>query len=108
MGFLDKLTALFRGKQSGSVESDGRALYFYVTCGSCGEKIRVRVDTYNDLTQEFDDNDRTSGYALEKDVLGNNCFRMMHLHATFDTGKRIRETTVSNGVLISKEEYLQP
>lgn len=105
MGFLDKLTALFSSKGGGD---DGRALYFYVKCGACGEKIRVRVDAYNDLTQEFDDNDRTSGYRLEKDILGNTCFRMMHLHVEFDTGKRILQKTVTNGALISKEEFLAP
>lgn len=108
MGFLDKLSSLFGGAKDRSVDSDGRALYFYVKCGSCGEKIRVRVDMFNDLAQEFDENDRTSGYTLNKDVLGNNCFRMMHLHVTFDSGKRIVQQSVDNGTLITREEYLQP
>ncbi len=108
MGFLDRLSALFSGKRDSSSDSDGRAVYFYVKCSSCGEKIRVRVDMFNDLAQEFDDNDRTSGYTLEKDVLGNNCFRLMHLHVAFDSSKRIVEKSVTNGVLITKEEFAQP
>jgi len=108
MGLLSKLSSLFGGAKDKSVDSDGRALYFYVKCNNCGEKIRVRVDMFNDLAQEFDDNDRTSGYALEKDVLGNNCFRMMHLHVAFDSGKRITEKSIENGSLITKEEYSQP
>ena len=107
MGLLDRLTSLFAGKKDALVESDGRALYFYVKCGKCDEKIRVRVDVYNDLAQEFDENDKTSGYTLEKDVLGSQCFRMMHLHVAFDTGKHILEKRVENGVLITKEEFLQ-
>jgi hypothetical protein len=106
VGLLDKVTALFSAK--GGADSDGRATYFYVKCGACGEKIRVRVDTYNDLAQEFDDNDRTSGYTLEKDVLGSKCFRMMHLHVQFDAGRRMQEKSVTNGTLITKEEFQQP
>jgi DNA-directed RNA polymerase subunit N (RpoN/RPB10) len=108
MGFLDKLTSLFAGKGGGGVESDGRGMYFYVRCAACGEKIRVRVDTFNDLAQEFDDKDKVSGYTLDKDVMGTRCFRMMHLHIQFDSGKRILDKSVQNGTLVSKEEYLQP
>jgi hypothetical protein len=107
MGVLDRLTSLFSSKKDRLVDSDGRALYFYVKCSTCDEKIRVRVDMYNDLAQEFDENDRTSGYTLDKDVLGNQCFRMMHLHVTFDSSKRILEKSVENGTLITKEEFLQ-
>jgi hypothetical protein len=65
------------------------------------------VDTYNDLAQDFDDNDRTSGYVLEKDVMGSQCFRLMHLHVAFDSGRRIIEKSVDKGTLITKEEFLQ-
>ena len=105
MGILDKIKGLLAGG-TGST-SDGRSMYFYIQCKACGEKIRVRVDAYNDLQQEFDENDRTSGYTLEKDVLGTKCFRMMHLHVTFDAGRRILEQSVENGLLISKEQYMQ-
>jgi DNA-directed RNA polymerase subunit N (RpoN/RPB10) len=104
VGFLKKLGSLFSGK--GGVDSDGRAIFFYVRCNSCGEKIRVRVDTYNELSQEIDDSDKVSGYVIDKEVIGNKCFRMMHLHVDFDGGKRITAKTVSNGTLISKEEFL--
>ena len=105
MGLLDTLKSLFSGKGGGG--DNGRAMYFYVRCKACGEKIRVRVDKYNDLQQEFDENDRVSGYTLDKDVLGNKCFRMMHLHVEFDSSRRIIEQSVENGVLISKDEFLQ-
>jgi hypothetical protein len=110
MGILDTLASLFSSKGGGSankVESDGRALYFYVRCNNCNEKLRIRVDTFNELAQEFDDNERTSGYTLDKEIMGSACFRMMHLHVTFDKNKRIVEQTLDKGTLISKEEYLQ-
>ncbi len=106
MGFLSKLTALFSGKASG-VERDGRAMYFYVKCSACGEAIRVRVDALNDLAQEYDENEKLSGYTLGKDIIGSKCFRMMHLHVTFDTGKRIIEQSLDHGTLISKEEFTE-
>ena len=110
MGILDKLTSLFSGKgggSTGSVESDGRAMYFYVRCDACGEKLRIRVDMYNELAQEFDDNEHISSYTLDKDIMGSKCFRMMHMHIQFDKGKHIVEQTLDKGTLITKAEYLQ-
>jgi DNA-directed RNA polymerase subunit N (RpoN/RPB10) len=110
MGLLDGLKGLFSGGKSGGnsgVESDGRAIYFYVQCNSCGEKIRVRIDTYNELAQEFDDNDKESGWTLDKDVMGNKCFKMMHLHADFDRNKKLVDKAIDKGSLITKEAYLQ-
>jgi hypothetical protein len=107
MGLLDSLKAALGGGKGGSVDSDGRAVYFYVRCNACGEKIRVRIDTYNDLLQEYDDRERVSGYSVQKDVIGNNCFKMMHLNADFDSGKRLSKAVVENGTLISKTEFLE-
>jgi hypothetical protein len=107
VGLLDSLRAALGGGKASAVDSDGRAVYFYVRCNACGEKIRVRVDTYNDLMQEFDDRERVSGYSIEKDVIGNKCFKMMHLHADFDAGKRMSGASVENGTLISKTEFLE-
>jgi hypothetical protein len=109
VGILDKLSKLLGGKGggAGNVERDGRALYFYVRCNACGEKLRIRVDTFNELAQEFDDSEKTSGYTLDKEIMGNGCFRMMHLHVQFDGGKRILQQTLDNGALISKDEYTQ-
>lgn len=105
MGFLKKLGSIFSG--GGGGDSDGRGLYFYVRCNNCGEKIRVRVDTFNELSQNIDESDRVVGYSVDKDVMGNQCFRMMHLHVDFDSGKRITSKKVDHGVLLSKDEYLQ-
>ena len=106
MGLLDSLKAAFGGGKAGSsIDSDGRAVYFYVRCNACGEKIRVRVDTFNDLLQEFDERERVSGYTVQKDVMGNKCFKMMHLQAEFDGGKRLTASSVDNGTLITKAEF---
>jgi hypothetical protein len=107
VGLLDSLKAALGGGKSSAVDSDGRAVFFYVRCNACGEKIRVRVDTYNDLLQEFDERERVSGYSVEKDVMGNRCFKMMHLHADFDSGKRLSNTSVENCMLITKAEFLE-
>lgn len=109
MGILDTLASLFSGKGGGSTskaESDGRALYFYVRCNACAEKLRIRVDTFNELAQEYDDNERTSGYTLDKEIMGSTCFRMMHLHVDFDKNKHIIEQSLDKGTLITKAEYL--
>jgi hypothetical protein len=106
VGILDSVKAALGGGKAGSrIDSDGRAVYFYVRCNACGEKIRVRVDTFNDLLQEFDDRERVSGYTVTKDVMGNACFKMMHLHAEFDGGKRLIASSVENGTLITKADF---
>src|SRR4030042_5661873 len=91
MGVLDKLGSILAPKGGGKAAAprDEHGMYFYVRCNACSEKIRVRADTRWDLAQEYDDNDRVSGYTMDKDVLGNKCFRMMHLHVEFDGSHRI-------------------
>ncbi len=107
MGILDKLSGILGPKGGGKATEpvDEHGMYFYVRCNACGEKIRVRADKRWDLAQEYDDNDRVCGYTMDKDVLGNKCFRMMYLHVEFDRAYRITKQTVQNGTLISKEEY---
>lgn len=110
MGILDSIKSLFSstgGAASSGVDSDKRAMYFYVSCNACGEKIRVRVDMYNDLAQEFDSKERVSGYVLNKDVLGSKCFKLMRLHLQMDPSRRLIAKSIENGTFITKEQYLQ-
>ena len=102
MGILDSIKSIFSG---GGGSSGDRGTYFYIKCKNCGEKIRVRVDTFNEPAQDIDDNEKVTGFTLDKDVMGNNCFKMMRLHVAFDTGRRITEQSVENGTLISRQEY---
>jgi hypothetical protein len=102
MGLLDRLGSLFSG------QGGDNGVYFYVKCKACGEKIKIRANPGSDFMPEYGEDDKTSGYTLEKDVLGTKCFRMMHLHVQFDSARRIVKTSVDNGALISKEEFLQP
>jgi hypothetical protein len=103
MGLLDSLRALLAG--SGGVGGDSRGVYFYVRCGNCGEKLRVRIDKLSEASQDIDDNDKVSGYTVEKEIIGTKCFRPMHLHVRFDQGFRISEQSLTNGEMITKQEF---
>lgn len=111
MGILDKLRSLVSpGGSAGGAsqpERDANAFYFYIRCNNCGENVRIRADKRWDLSQEFDDNDRVSGYVMNKDVMGTRCFRMMYLHVAFDGSYRITKQTVENGTFIPRELYEQ-
>jgi hypothetical protein len=103
MGLLRKLGSIFGGKPEH--EGDENAIIFYVRCNACGEVIRVRADRRWDLMQEFDDNDRISGYTLRKDVLGTKCFRMMTVEMSFDRTYGITDKSVQGGTFATADEY---
>ena len=64
MGFLKNL---FGGGKSAA--RDEHAMFYYVQCKKCGEKVRVRVDARWDLDQEYEgQGDLVSGYVARKEV----------------------------------------
>ena len=86
---------------------DPNALYFYVRCDKCGEKIRLRVDKRYDLMRDYErgPGDVGSGYVLHRDVMGNKCFEMMHMEVFLDNGHRVLSQDITGGEFITYEEY---
>ncbi len=91
------------------------ALWIYVECTRCGERLRVRVNKANDLSvagdeeAEKDGDDELTGsddgFVLRKEILGNNCPRLMYVNARFDNHKHVTEMTAQNCRLLTREEY---
>ncbi|MCL4534165.1 MAG: hypothetical protein M1370_03270 [Bacteroidetes bacterium] len=100
MGFLDGLRSLFTGLSSG----DMYAMYIYVRCQRCGEKVRLRMDRRFDLEQEFGEN-LVTGYVANKDILGRNCPNLIRVHIEYDQNFRPRTQEVHGGQLITRQEY---
>ncbi len=103
---LKKLGGFFSGGGARGTGERG-VFYLYVRCGKCGEKVRVRVNTGNDLSRDYDrgTGDAGSGYVLRKDIMDSKCFRIMHAEVQLDDAHRIISKEISGGQFITQEEY---
>ncbi len=96
MGFLKKL--LGEKKQTG--DPDG--IYFFLQCGHCGEKLRVRADKRHDLQRDYD----SGRLTWRKEIMDARCFRIMYATVVFDASYRVQTQEVEGqGRFISEEEY---
>ena len=80
-----------------------RGQFYYVKPTGCTEVVRIRVDTMNELSQN-DDND---GYFVRKSARGTSykCTKTAELLLEYDTQKRLTNTEILGGVLVSEAEY---
>lgn len=101
MGLLGNLLKLVGIGSDRSSSGGDRGVYYYVRCGRCGEKIRVRVDPYWDLSPEPEG----SGFSVKKHIIGQKCFRAIEVTLTFDDKRKETERTISNGTFITAEEF---
>ena len=102
MALLGKLLGGLFGK--GQSETSDGGMYYYVRCKKCGEKIRVRIARW-DLCEDFEgEGDAVSGYTCSKDVVGQKCFRTIHLSLKFDRNRREVSRSCSGGEFITREE----
>lgn len=95
MNFLKKLF----GGSSGS--PDGRSFYVYVRPKMCQELIEIRIDLYNDLSQE----DHGSGYFVRKVASATRCPFQAEMTLYFDKGRRYLSGDIENGEFVTAEEY---
>lgn len=73
-----------------------KAIFLYVECDKCHEKIKVRINPDTDV----------DNYILKKEILGNNCQNLMYAELLFDKNYNITSNDVTGGRLITEEEYL--
>lgn len=80
-----------------------RGQFYYVKPTGCTEIVRIRVDTMNELSQN-DDND---GYFVRKSARGTSykCTRTAELLLEYDANKRLKNTEILGGALVSEAEY---
>lgn len=102
MGFLKKLSRLFTAPQ----QEDTNAVWVYVKCNRCGEKLKARVSTRSELSPDFGDSDDASSFYCRKVLIGENlCFQQIEVNLKFDTKYRITDRQISGGEFITQEEY---
>ena len=102
MSFLKKLGNIF----SSSSSQSGRILYLYVQCSRCGEKLQARVDTWNELTPDYDGNsDNPSSYFCRKVLVGEKlCFQPVELSLMFDKNRKLVKQEITGGKYINQAE----
>lgn len=97
---MDFLKKLFGG---GSGSSGDRGKYYYVQPNGCDEVVRIRIDVNNEPSLD-DDN---STYFVRKFVQGTTykCNRRAELYMTFDSSRKVLKTEVTDGKLVTEEDY---
>ena len=99
-----KLLKRLRGLVGGEGRPrDPDGIYFYVRCGRCGQKLKVRADRRFDLVRDLDE----GGYVLHKEMMDGTCFSLMYATVRFDDDKRIISQEVEGGEFISEEGFHQ-
>ena len=102
MDFIKKLNKLL----SASSEKDGDALWVYVRCAGCGEKLRTRINLINDLSIDFGEGENQDIYICRKTLVGNQqCFRRIEIELTFNSNRKINGREIVGGEFISVEEF---
>lgn len=102
MDFVKKLNKLM----SASNETDGDALWVYVRCARCGEKLGTRISLHNDLSIDFGEGDNQDIYICRKTLVGNQqCFRRIEIQLTFNSNRKIIGREIVGGEFISVEEF---
>lgn len=102
MGLFKKLS----GMLSPSPKEDDRAYWLYVQCDRCGEKIKARVDLYNDLSPIYNETGIT--YFCRKVLIGQGrCYQKVEVEMTFDEQRKLASREIKWGRLISQQEFEQ-
>ncbi|HPT83753.1 MAG TPA: hypothetical protein PLM25_07675, partial [Limnochordia bacterium] len=96
-----------KGK-TGYVRREGKtAVWIYVQCGKCGEKIPVRLRTTSEL-QRREGPDAQLGpgmFFVRKTIVGSQCYQRIEAAVEFDFKYDVVDSKVVNGRLITYEEF---
>lgn len=79
---------------------DTGAIFVYVVCDRCGDRLRLRIDRQYDLNR-LDE----GGYVWHKTLVDRKCYRPMPTVVTFDSNYRILSAEIEGGHYISREAY---
>lgn len=103
MNILKKFSKIL----SSPVPKTERALYLYVQCDQCGEKLRARVDIWNELTPEYNgSSDNASSYFCRKVLIGEKlCYQPIELKLKFDKNHKLVQQEIYGGKYIDEAEF---
>jgi hypothetical protein len=104
MDILKKLSKVLSSSPRPRTE---RALYLYVVCNKCGENLRARVDVWNDLTPEYEENrEDAASYHCRKVLVGDKkCYQPIELQLKFDKNHNLIDQQIYGGKYIEESEF---
>ncbi len=98
MKLFKKISNLLGGSGAGS---KGGAWEIAVKCSRCGEIIRTRIDTTNELSAEYGENDHETSYHCRKVLIGKRgCYASIEVILRFDANRNLIEQQISGGELV--------
>jgi hypothetical protein len=94
---------LFKRLFGGGEPRDRDAVWLYVRCDYCGQKLKIRLDRRFDLRRDFEH----GGYRVDKSIMDGTCFSRMMARVRFDSGFRIVSHEIEGGTLLTRDEFEQ-
>ncbi len=102
MSLFKKIGSFLSPKGSGT----DQAYWVYTQCGSCGEKIRTRVNLYNDLSIRYGGDGEKDTYICRKTIMGTaRCFRRLEVTLTFNAKRQLIDRQIEGGTFIAAEDF---
>lgn len=96
MSFFKKLSNIF------SSSTNANAYWLAVQCKRCGEVIRARINLNNDLSLDYDQDDRAT-YFCRKMLIGEGrCFQRIEVELTFDENRRLIDRQITGGKFVDE------
>lgn len=102
MNLLGKLIDRIRA----AGENDSSAYWLFIKCDHCGEKLRTRVDLYNDLSIHYSETAGGNTYFCRKAIIGSErCFFPIEVELTFSQQRSLVNKQIQGGQFISEAEF---
>jgi len=96
MSFFKKIGSFFSSKSGAPMGS------VTVKCNRCGEVIRARVNLYNDLSLEYDE-DGKGTYFCRKVLIGEGrCFQRIEVELTYDPNRKLLSREITGGQFVEQ------
>ena len=96
MSFLKRLFG-------GGEPHDPDAIWLYVRCDFCGQKLKIRIDRRFDLRRDYEQ----GGFRLDKEVMDGTCFSLMMARLRFNSGYKVTAQELEGGTILTRDEYEQ-
>jgi len=74
-----------------------------VQCLRCGEILHGQVNMGSELSTEYDEADRTSGFFVRKVLMGKErCFQQVEVSLTFDANRHLTDKQITGGKFVEE------
>jgi hypothetical protein len=94
MSFFKKITGFFSSKSGAPMD------WVVVKCNRCGEVIRTRVNLYNDLSLEYDENGKAMHFCRKVLIGEGRCFQRIEVELTYDANRRLVSREITGGQFV--------